>query len=160
MRRVIISWINIERVRGFFFFSTSSDVYPRLWLTPLGLVTVFWVLTWILPVHVTADFSAICFSHSVDVSNSSCSWSLNLGETYSTDMKWGLNGTLIRRLIKKSLMIYFIYQNNAKTSMLIDRLNKMDSRLIFLHFQKRVVILETLSFLNALSHKCGIGLKL
>ena len=143
----------------FLFFSTSSDVFPRLWLPPLGLVTVFWVLTWILPIHVNADFSAFFLSHSVDVIDSSCYWSMNSGETYSTDVKWGLKGTLICRLIKKSIMIHLIYQNNAKTSMLIDRLNKMDSRLIFLHFQKRVVILRLLSFLNTLRHNNEIGPK-
>ena len=143
----------------FLFFSTSFDVFSRVWLPSLGLVTVFWVLTWILPIHVNADFSAIFFSHSVDVIDSYCSWSLNLGKTYSTDVEWVLNGTLICRLIKKSIIIYLIYQSNDKNCMLIDMLTKTDLLLIFLHFQNRVVIFKSLSFLNALSHKNGIGLK-
>ena len=47
----------------------------------------------------------------------------------------------------------------AITGMLINALSKTDSSLIFLYFQKRVVIFKSLSFLNALSHMNRIGPK-
>ena len=88
------------------------------------------------------------FSHSVDIIDPSCSRGLILGKMFLTVVNLGLKWTIICWLIKKSIMIYLIYQNNVETGRFMNALFKTDSPLSFLLFQNKVVIFKSLSFLN------------
>ena len=67
---------------------------------------------------------------------------------FLTVVNLGLKWTIICWLIKKSIMIYLIYQNNVETGRFMNALFKTDSPLSFLQFQNKIVIFKSLSFLN------------
>ena len=141
------------------FWRTSWDVPPRLWLLPFGIVTFCKASKWILTRYVTRTFAQLLSTCSVDITHTSYSRYLILNERFLTRVRSRLNGALLCQYMKKIHNDQQNLPNHLLNSVLTTAFTKIDSILHFPQFWKRYVILKSLSFLNALSYKDGIGPK-